>query len=67
MVESAVASVTKELNNLLNGDGTESDFASDPLRFGMEAEVATPLMKNGLVLRALTFLASYGIYTYIYI
>ena len=54
LVESTVASVTKELQNLLNGDGTESVLARDSLRFAMEAEVLTPPMQAGLVVRALT-------------
>ena len=62
LVESMVSAVAKELTDLLNGEGSASDLARDSLRFAMAAHSLTLEIEQGLVCRALLFLASYGIY-----
>ena len=62
LVESMVSAVAKELSDLLNGNSPASDLARDSLRFAMSAHPVTPNIEQGLVCRALRFLAAYGIY-----
>ena len=62
IVEYAVASVASEALYLLNGLTLASQLARDSLRFAMNEDPGSLTASTGLICRALTFLAGYGIY-----
>ena len=62
MVESMVAAVGSDLLSLLNGKTPASDLARAELRMAMRSDPDAAHMHQGIVCRALFFLAGYGMY-----
>ena len=62
IVECTVAAVASELLYLLNGTTLPSQLARDSLLFAMMEDPSSMLSAVGLVSRAMTVLAGYGIY-----
>ena len=62
MVECMVTAVASDLLVLMNGNPTASHLARAELRVAMQVHPAEASAQQGLVCRAMLFLAGYGIY-----